>query len=287
MLTRCLERVARCRQHDPQAFVPWSIGDFEVGRVHRDRVDSLLAIPSPFSRVGDRIVLNAEPNLAARSAALAAWVQRAAAAGAIRRPTGELYAVGRHPWSSPLASVDRAALPGLGVAAQGVHLNGYVRDGAELALWIARRSRDKSTFPGHLDNIVAGGQAFGAVPQETLRRECQEEAGLPAALAEQATAVGAISYLQQDGLGSKADTLWLFDLELPHEFVPRPTDGEVEGFELWPCTRVIGSLAGDGMWKPNCALVALDFLLRHGALDAVLTPDQRWQLWRALRGGCG
>ena len=285
MLARCLERIDFCHRHDPRAFVAWSIDGVDVGRVHRDRVDELLAAPSPFARLGERLVLATAGGVAARSSALAEWVARAAVAGRVRRPTGELFPVSERPWSTPLAAVDRAAVAWLGVAAQGVHLNGFVRHGAQRSLWVARRSRDKATFPGHLDNLVAGGQSLGMTPQQTLVKECQEEASLPPDLAGHAVAVGSIAYLQQDGLGSKADTLWLFDLELPPEFVPRPTDGEVEAFELWPCARVVASLAGDAMWKPNCALVVLDFLLRHGELDAALAPAERWQLWQALHGG--
>ena len=42
--------------------------------------------------------------------------------------------------------------------AYGVHINGYVETAAGLELWVARRSRDKPTWPGKLDHIVAGGQ---------------------------------------------------------------------------------------------------------------------------------
>lgn len=42
--------------------------------------------------------------------------------------------------------------------AYGVHVNGYVETEAGLELWVARRSKDKPTWPGKLDHIVAGGQ---------------------------------------------------------------------------------------------------------------------------------
>lgn len=40
----------------------------------------------------------------------------------------------------------------------GVHMNGYVNIDGEKHLWVARRSDTKSTYPGRLDHIVAGGQ---------------------------------------------------------------------------------------------------------------------------------
>ena len=43
----------------------------------------------------------------------------------------------------------------------GVHVNGYTIKPDGSHMWIARRSKDKPTFPGKLDHIVAGGQSFG------------------------------------------------------------------------------------------------------------------------------
>ena len=47
--------------------------------------------------------------------------------------------------------------------AYGVHINGYVETEVGLELWVARRSKDKPTWPGKLDHIVAGGQVRSCV----------------------------------------------------------------------------------------------------------------------------
>jgi hypothetical protein len=107
---------------------------------------------------------------------------------------------------------------------------------------------------------------------------------MPAGLAARAVPVGELRYDQQDGRSWKADTLACFDLELPAAFCPRPVDGEVESFALWPAADVLRSLAGGDPWKPNCALVALHFLLRHGALDADVGSAGCTRLWQALGG---
>ena len=60
--------------------------------------------------------------------------------------------------SEPLALVERAAAVHLGIKAYGVHVNGYVRGPFGIELWVATRSKDKPTWPGRLDHIVAGGQ---------------------------------------------------------------------------------------------------------------------------------
>jgi 8-oxo-dGTP pyrophosphatase MutT (NUDIX family) len=181
--------------------------------------------------------------------------------------------------------VDRAAVPWLGAAALGVHVNGYVRTADGLAVWVGRRARGKRTFPGHLDNLVAGGCAAGLSIETTLRKEAHEEAGVPAVVADRAVPATRVCYTHQDGLSLKVDTLACHDLELPADFVPRPVDGEMESFALWPAASLAASLRGTDQWKPNCALVALDFLLRHRALDAEMPPVERARLGHAVHGG--
>jgi hypothetical protein len=61
--------------------------------------------------------------------------------------------------AKPLLLIERAAAPYFGIRAYGVHVNGYVmRPDGSKALWVARRSASKQTWPGKLDHIVAGGQ---------------------------------------------------------------------------------------------------------------------------------
>lgn len=48
----------------------------------------------------------------------------------------------------------------LGVRSYGVHINGYTSTDEGLKMWVARRSRQKPTWPSKLDHIVAGGQVF-------------------------------------------------------------------------------------------------------------------------------
>ena len=52
----------------------------------------------------------------------------------------------------PVLLMERAAVPYFGMKAYGVHINGYVKDPVtnEILLWVAKRSRTKSTFPGIL-----------------------------------------------------------------------------------------------------------------------------------------
>ncbi|MBM3974299.1 MAG: DUF4743 domain-containing protein [Planctomycetes bacterium] len=285
ILAALLARIAVCHRADPSAFEPWFVDGIAVGRIHRERVPLVERAPTPFRRDGDRLVVSGA-DYRARTDAFEALAQRLAVAGELASLLGERYGVAGA-CRTPLLEIDRAAVAWFGVSARGVHLNGFVHAADGLRLWVARRARGKRTFPGRLDNLVAGGSSVGFADAATLRKECHEEAGVPVALAERAVPVGELRYDQQDGKSWKADTLACFDLELPADFMPRPVDGEVESFALWPVAKVVSSLAGDDLWKPNSALVATHFLLRHGALDAAIDDAGRSLLWRAFGGASG
>lgn len=273
-----------CHAADLTAFVPWVAAGRPAGRVHRDRLPLLLGDVGAFEDTAHGPQLRGA-DAAARSDSLAALVAGLHRAGALAAPLDEPYPLLDRTTGDELAQLDRIAVPWLGAVACGVHLNGYVRTASGLRLWIARRSSDRRTYPGHLDNLVAGGQRAGGSAQATLVRECAEEAGIPGQLAARAVPVGVIAYRRQDGLSLHDDRLACFDLELPAAFEPRPIDGEVQAFAAWPAAEVAASLRDGDPWKPNCALVVLDFLLRHGLLDGELDAAARYRLWQAVRGG--
>ena len=125
---------------------------------------------------------------------------------------------------------------------------------------------------------------------ENVIKECEEEAGIPPSLAKKAIATGAVSYttLPEEG-GVKQDVLFTFDLPLPQDFIPRPVDGEVplcrpsfvfsvdpqvESFSLLPISEVQRLVRQTTEYKPNCAVVIIDFFLRHG----LVSPDQKGYL---------
>ncbi|XP_008293953.1 thiamine pyrophosphokinase 2 [Stegastes partitus] len=172
----------------------------------------------------------------------------------------------------PLMWMERAATSLFGVRRYGVHLNGYVvSDSGEVSMWLGRRSPTKQTYPGLLDNVAAGGLAANAGVKHTLVKECQEEACIPAAIAEKARPVGTVSYTYNNEEGVFAESQFVFDLELPLEFKPRVGDGEVQEFYLLPIDKVKELLATDD-FKPNCAMVVLDFLIRHSFIEPDTEP---------------
>jgi len=163
--------------------------------------------------------------------------------------------------------IDRACAPYFGVRAFGQHLNGFVCDTAGLKMWVGRRSADRRVYPLHLDNLVAGGLPWGVTFAENLRKECREEADIPRELADQARPVSAVTYCRDSKRGLKPDVMYCYDLELPLDFEPRCTDGEVDSFHLWPVEKVMKTVRETDEFKLNCNLVIIDFLVRHGYID--------------------
>jgi len=180
-------------------------------------------------------------------------------------------------------SVERSATGMLGVTRYGVHMTGYTLDpGAPhgMRIWVPRRAANKSTYPGMLDNTVAGGLMTGEDPFECIVREADEEASLPADIMRQrARFAGMLTYIYitDERAGGETgqiypETQWVYDVELPLDVRPRPNDGEVAEFTLMTVDEVREELAR-GHFKPNCGLVLVDFFVRHGIITRDGEPD--------------
>lgn len=186
---------------------------------------------------------------------------------------GELFPVKASVTDPTRFVMERTLTAPLGCLTFGVHLNGYVRTKRGIELWVAKRAQSKSTFPGKLDNIVAGGQPAGLSLFENLIKECFEEAGISKTQAKESVATGAISYRHTDGRGLKRDLLYCYDLELPDSFVPVCQDGEVDSFERLPIDEVLTIIKTSDEFKYNCNLIIIDFAIRHGVLTGDNTPE--------------
>jgi 8-oxo-dGTP pyrophosphatase MutT (NUDIX family) len=182
-----------------------------------------------------------------------------------------------------LYSVERSGTGMLGVMRYGVHMTGYVRDATAphgIRIWVPRRAPDKPTYPGMLDNTVAGGLMTGEDPFECMVREADEEASLSEkVMRERCKFTGMVTYIYitDERAGGEAgqiypETQWVYDIELPADERPTPKDGEVAEFHLWTVDQVRDQLA-KGNYKPNCALILVDFFVRHGIINAANEPD--------------
>lgn len=288
-----LDRVRECNTFELSRFRPFCIDGQHVGWVKAPFVHRLQQYPDVFQVNEDAVSLRPGlANLETRSSAVDGVLRDLAEFGVIEGWRDEVYPVSRGWGRDPLLHMERAAIPYFGVRAYGIHVNAFVTDKASTKMWVARRSLEKPTFPGMLDNMVAGGQPVGIGLRENLIKECQEEANIPAELSRQANPVGVISYVAETTEGMKPDVQFVYDLELPPTFEPTNTDGEVEAFHLWPIEQVMEVVSDTTEFKFNCSLVIIHFLIRRGLispedpdyLDIVLglhAHDE--QIWRPCR----
>jgi 8-oxo-dGTP pyrophosphatase MutT (NUDIX family) len=192
-------------------------------------------------------------------------IARALSERGLLRWRREAFDVRAAPDGPVLSTIDRGALPAFGIEAQGIHLDALVRRPDGLHIWIGKRAATKALDPGKLDHIVAGGMPAGHGPQETLVKEAEEEAAMPAELARRAVRTGVLRYAMERPEGLRRDLLHCYEVELPEDFTPTPRDGEVEGFALWPLPRVAEALREGGAdFKFNVVAVLAALLLRHG-----------------------
>jgi len=262
-----IDRLDECARFTPENYRPLIVCGQALGRVDHAFADALAQYPGVFDVGNDAVVLSDRLATANdRTEAVASLLEQLRAQGMFPGWRGEHYPVSESFYAPPLLTVERATVPRFGTMGYGVHLNGYVRKDDTLHMWIGKRSMQKQTGPGKLDQIVAGGQPVGLSVRDNLMKECAEEAGMPPALAEMAVPVGTVSYLTERAEGLRHDVLFNYDVELPEAFEPVPTDGEVDAFYLWPIDDVMARIRETDDFKFNAAVVIIDFAIRHGCL---------------------
>lgn len=264
-----LRWVQRCHNYQLNQFRPFYVAGYKVGWIRPEDLPLFEQSPELFAVESERVVLLGEPSSPKeRSAQLDAVLRQWRDQGHITGWRDEHYLISNDE-GTPLFSVERSATALLGVLNLGVHLNGFVKRTDGIWLWMARRARDRPRYPGKLDQMVAGGMTAYQSPQQVMKRECQEEAGVPMTLAETLKSVGLVTLCHHNSKGQlRREILYTYDLELPETFQPCNQDGEVEEFQLMPIAEVVRLVAETDEIKTNCNLVVLDFLVRHGVLHA-------------------
>lgn len=212
-----------------------------------------------------------------RNAVLAEYLQEVRKKQVFKVLSGwrnELYPI-YGPNRELVLSMERSASALFGIVTYGVHMTAYVETNEGMKLWTPRRAETKQTYPGMMDNTVAGGLATGEEPFGCLIRECEEEASLPEHIAQQAKACGMLTYFHVRDARAGGETglcqpecQYIYDLKLPADVIPQPGDDEAVDFRLLSVGEVREALAA-GKFKPNCALLLVEFFVRHG----LLTPE--------------
>ena len=75
------------------------------------------------------------------------------------------------------------------------------------------------------------------------------------------------SFFFQSERGLFPNTEFVFDIELPIDFVPKNNDGEVDEFKLVPANKLVEQICDSDMKTTSCP-VTLDFLIRKGIVNA-------------------
>jgi isopentenyldiphosphate isomerase len=260
-----LRHIEACNPVITERFVPWKINGQVYGWLRPSFIDQLRQFDQLFAFLDSQVGL-CDPTLQgqALTAQLSDVVNALYEQGVLpHKPMNEPYPLTAGERDEAIAEIDRVAASHFGLRSFGQHLNGYVNYNGRLLLWVGKRARDRAIFPGAWDNMVAGGLPQGISLEENLIKECQEEAGMSVALAQQATYVGSIAYNRVNANGFRPDVLYCYDIELPATFIPQNTDGEVESFHLMPVEDVLQIVRDSDDFKLNCNLVIIDFALRH------------------------
>ncbi|CAB3364682.1 Hypothetical predicted protein [Cloeon dipterum] len=257
---------------------PFVVEGQQVGLVRPDVAAQLARFPEVFLVHSDVVELNpAFRDYNERSAKVDAVLRRFRTDGAFIALKGwreECYEVRAAFSKCPLLKMDRSATCLFGIRQYGVDINGYVLCPERgMCVWLQKRAASKQTWPGKLDNMVGGGLSVGFGILETALKEAAEEASIPRSILDQKlTPAGSVSFFFESERGLFPNTEFVYDLELPLDFVPNNSDGEVESFELLPAKEALDKIFAPDFKTTSCPVV-LDFLIRHGFVSPDSEPE--------------
>ena len=271
IVERVAARLTRALAPPRTALLPFIVDGHDAGYLAPDRAQRLARMVDVFTiDAGALRFVDALASFAARTRAIGSVTRVLEAEGALSRWRDERYRVSLSLASPPFFEIERAATRYFGIATHAAHVNATALRGDELRMWIARRSATKPLDPGLLDNLVGGGVAAGMSIEDTVVKESREEAGIPPEIASRARRRGTVKLFREQFDGIQRETLHVFDLELPGDFVPRNEDGEVADYRLATIDDVatwIGDAEGANVVTDDASLVIVDWMLRHGRVQ--------------------
>jgi isopentenyldiphosphate isomerase len=159
-----------------------------------------------------------------------------------------------------------------GIVCAGVHLIAYTMTDDGPKYWIPRRGEAKLPFPSKLDNTVSSNLLTGEQPMAKLIAKAEIEASLPAPfMLENTKACGTVTYAMEANNGKgpvcQHHVQYVYEVELPESIVPKPTNDEVQTFELMTAAEV-GDCLMDGKFADWRAMTWVDHFVRHGIINA-------------------
>ncbi|CAG9759770.1 unnamed protein product [Ceutorhynchus assimilis] len=256
---------------------PFIVEGFQVGLIRPDVMRQLINFPEVFHITRGCVELNpAFRDYEGRSTKIDQVLRKLRDKNIFVTLKGwrdECYEVKTEFCTRSLLKMDRCATCLFGIRNYGVTINGYIRHPQKgQCLWFQKRSATKQTWPGKWDSMVSGGLSVGHGIFETAHKEAMEEASVPTSLLNKLTSAGCVSFYFESERGLFPNTEFVFDLELPLDFIPENADGEVECFEILPIKQCLPKILAPD-FKTTSAPVVLDFLVRHGVITPENEPD--------------
>ena len=172
----------------------------------------------------------------------------------------------------PVMHIDRAGSILFGTVMYGIQMLAYTNTAEGTRYWVPRRSKSVRAYAGMLDQCVGGALNSGETPLETLVREAKEEASLPESYVRRhAKPFGVVSYHMNHNAnnepGHQPQVMYTYSIELPQDIEPKPSDGEVERFELMSLDQVTEAL-WNREFKANCVLTWISYMISTGIINA-------------------
>jgi 8-oxo-dGTP pyrophosphatase MutT (NUDIX family) len=241
----------------PAHWLPLVLDRRNCGWLDPQTARCLLQPPTLFELNGDRLTLAGDlHDSQARSQAMHWAARRLYEAGIVRAWRSEELDV----WSDggrSIATIERAACRALGIETRSVQLNAFRPDGS---LVVAQRAAHKLSDPNRWDNLAGGMIAAGEGDHEALVREAYEEGGLRLAhLPVERGSRFRVQRMVPEGL--MIETVQVFDVQLPADFVPANLDGEVSGFDTLPIGAAVDAIER-GEFTLQASMAILDTLRR-------------------------
>lgn len=239
----------------------WLCDGIEIGWVSTQRAQDMVALLPGCTFMHGRLRWQtAADQPLQRSQALQAFLMQQAAQGRLTGWRGEFFAW----WPDqpacppaldvpPFLCVERAGFRHLGMMSHAVHIHGFLPNGN---LWCGRRSDQKATDPGLLDNLTAGGVTAGETPLTTAVRELAEEAGLHLSDPARLRGAGVIRTQRLEPQGWHDEQLWVYTLHLSEQETLINADGEVQAFLCLSPSEVVSRMQSGQFTADACASLA-------------------------------
>jgi hypothetical protein len=241
-----LEHARQGRQAPPSDWVAWCSDSFFLGWITPDRAEELVAFLPRCTRDKQSLTWHtAHQNSLQRSHDLQCFLTEQLKRGFLTGWRNELFSLWEdnhsppHPEVEPWLCVERAGFRHLGLMSHAVHINGFCVDGF---MWTGRRAESKATDPCQLDNLTAGGLPTGETLEMAVGRELQEEAGWTQTTRDILHSMGCLRTQRATPEGWHDETLWVYNLDVPCDFHPVNTDGEVQSFHRFSPHEVIARI---------------------------------------------